>query len=383
MKIVCPKCELKGQVDEAPTGSKLRIVCVRCANTFEAVFADGQMEILAPRESPAEVFVESATNGYLTDGRELTATPETLRDAHLNNSLELEVSAPSEDNSSTWSPDFMSNATGEVSASVTQRENVEEDSQKFAESDFESQTQEVSEDSQSTIAVAASLEANAASKISRPPSDPYGMGVRLMQVSPIWLLLTGLSFISFIFVCNWLIRPVEVTGDAAGLSTRTSNYASNASINRATASNSTDQSSVNNQIVQPKAESEAAFVTTQAKESPTSQQAVPDLQMIEEKRVEEEKPAMQPSSSTNSKAEGKVTVQIGSYNEAGQAEERVVSLKNAGFEARSVAIEIPKRGTWYRVQSGRFINRVEAERYGKQLRDKGVVSSFITTDIQE
>jgi cell division protein FtsN len=209
------------------------------------------------------------------------------------------------------------------------------------------------------------------------------MGVRLMQVSPIWLLLTGLSFISFIFVCNWLIRPVEVTGDAAGLSTRTSNYASNASINRATASNSTDQSSVNNQIVQPKAESEAAFVTTQAKESPTSQQAVPDLQMIEEKRVEEEKPAMQPSSSTNSKAEGKVTVQIGSYNEAGQAEERVVSLKNAGFEARSVAIEIPKRGTWYRVQSGRFINRVEAERYGKQLRDKGVVSSFITTDIQE
>jgi cell division septation protein DedD len=58
-------------------------------------------------------------------------------------------------------------------------------------------------------------------------------------------------------------------------------------------------------------------------------------------------------------------------------------LKSAGFEARSVAVEIPKRGTWYRVQSGRFINREEAERYGKQLRDKGVVSSFITTDVQE
>jgi hypothetical protein len=58
-------------------------------------------------------------------------------------------------------------------------------------------------------------------------------------------------------------------------------------------------------------------------------------------------------------------------------------LKSAGFEARSVEVEIPKRGTWYRVQSGRFVSRDEAERYGRQLRDRGVVSSFITTDVQE
>jgi DedD protein len=80
---------------------------------------------------------------------------------------------------------------------------------------------------------------------------------------------------------------------------------------------------------------------------------------------------------------GKVTIQIGSYNEAAQAEERVANLKSAGYEARSVAVEIPKRGTWYRVQSGRFVNRDEAEQYGRQLRERGVVSSFITTDVQE
>jgi hypothetical protein len=35
------------------------------------------------------------------------------------------------------------------------------------------------------------------------------------------------------------------------------------------------------------------------------------------------------------------------------------------------------------VQSGRFVSRDEAERYGRQLRDRGIVSSFITTDVQK
>jgi cell division protein FtsN len=149
-------------------------------------------------------------------------------------------------------------------------------------------------------------------------------------------------------------------------------------------SNATAQSSANTQSIQPKTESEVAFIPAEARESPAPQ-ATPGIEIKEEKPVVEDKPIALPSSATGSTdagKEGKVTIQIGSYNEAAQAEERVVNLKSAGFEARSVAIEIPKRGTWYRVQSGRFINRDEAERYGKQLRDKGLVSSFITTDIQ-
>jgi len=388
MKIVCPKCELKGQVDAAPAGAKSRIVCVRCANTFDAVFTDGQMEVLIPQDSAAKVSIDSAANGYLTAGTDLTVTPETFRKEHLNNSLGLEASPALEANSLDWSPDMMSKETGEPSPLAAQEE---EDSKVFEESEsgLGMQTQEMPGRSETSITASASLKANQTGKPGRPPSDAsdvYGMGVRLMRVSPVWLLLAGLSCISFIVLCNWLVRPVEETGNAASLSAIANNHSTNASINRAAVTNLTAQSSLNNQLVQPKTESDVAFITTEAKNPPAPQQAIPDIKMIVDKPVVEQKPEAMPPSSTNSSdgmKEGKVTIQIGSYNEAGQAEERVVNLKAAGFEARSVAIEIPKRGTWYRVQSGRFINRDEAERYGKQLRDKGVVSSFITTDIQE
>jgi len=378
MRISCPKCELKGQVDAAPTGAKSRIACVRCATTFDVVFADGQMQVLMPPASPVEVFVESAPNDNLTGGAEFTAPLEMLQEAPFKDSPQLGASPALADECSTSSPDLMSHETGGTSLPVTQEEN----SQSFAEPHVEMP----GDDSQSTIAGAASLKAKDAGRFNRPPSDAYGMGVRLMRVSPLWLLLAGLSFISFIVLCNWLIKPVEGTADAASLSATANNHATNTSINRATASNSTAQSPVNNQTVQPKTESEVAFIPAEAKESPALQQATPNVEKNEEKPVIEEKPATLPSSQTSSTGEGKegkVTIQIGSYNEARQAEERVVNLKTAGFEARSVAIEIPKRGTWYRVQSGRFISRDEAERYGKQLRAKGVVASFITTDIQE
>jgi cell division septation protein DedD len=384
MRIVCPKCELKGQVDAASTGAKSRIACVRCATTFDAVFTDGEMQVQLPEASPVEVFVESAANDNLTAGSELAAILETpLQETLLNDSSQFEASSASsalEDNCSISSPDLMLCETGESFPAAA----LEENSQIFAEPNLEMQLQEMPCGNQSSIAVAASLTAHDAGKVSRPLSDAYGMGVRLMRVSPGWLLLAGLSFISFIVLCNWLIKPVEGTGDAASLIATANNHSTNQSINRVAVSNSTTHSPVNNQIIQPTTESGVAFIATEAKESPAPQ-ATPGIELNEEKPVVGEKPAM-PASSTSLSGDmkaGKVTIQLGSYNEAAQAEERVVSLKSAGFEARSVAVEIPKRGTWYRVQSGRFINRDEAERYGKQLRDKGIVSSFITTDIQE
>jgi len=379
MRIVCPKCELKGQVDAAPTGGKSRIACVRCATTFDAVFADGQVQVQLPPTRAVEVFVESAANNNTPPpGPELSATLETQQETPLYDSLPLEASFALEESCSTASPDLMSRGSGETSPVVAQEEN----SQVFAEPSLEGQ--EMDGGSQSPIAAAASLNANDEGKFSPPPSDAYGLGVRLMRVSPGWLLLAGLSFISFIVICNWLVSPVEQTGDAANLIATTNNQATNQSINRATVSNSGAQSPVNNQSVQPMTESGVAFIATESKES-LAPQATPDIELKKEKSVVGEKPAMAESStgSSGEMKDGKVTIQIASYNKAAQAEERVVNLKSAGFEARSVAVEIPKRGTWYRVQSGRFINREEAQRYGKQLRDKGIVSSFIMTDIQE
>ena len=80
---------------------------------------------------------------------------------------------------------------------------------------------------------------------------------------------------------------------------------------------------------------------------------------------------------------GNFTVQVGSYPDASQANERVSSLRASGFEARAAAVEIPKRGTWYRVQAGRFQTREEAARFGAQLRAKGAADNALVTEVEK
>lgn len=378
MRIVCPKCELKGQVNAAPVGAKTRIACVRCAATFDAVFIDGQVQILLPQDNAVKAIVESAGNDLLTAGPDSEPTVEIPHEIRLNASLPIESSPDLENNLLSSSPDLILEKTVETSSATLEGTSLE-----LARQSEETLPQETSGGSEPSIAVAASLKYDGAAKVRRPPSDVYGLGVRLMRVSPMWLLLAGLSFISFIVLCNWIVKPVEPTGEAASM-IAANNRATNQSTNHASVSNPPAQSPINGRHDQPVSESGVASIAAEAKEISVPHTA-PSAEMVEEKSAVEAQqaiPASTPNPSDEAK-KGKITIQVGSYNEAAQAEERVASLKSAGFEARRVAIEIPQRGTWYRVQSGRFVRRDEAERYGKQLRDKGLVSSFITTDVQE
>jgi cell division protein FtsN len=79
---------------------------------------------------------------------------------------------------------------------------------------------------------------------------------------------------------------------------------------------------------------------------------------------------------------GNFTVQVGSYNNAAQADERVSQLRSNGIEARVVRAEIPRRGTWYRVQAGRFASQTEAARYATELKGKGATNDFVVTSAQ-
>ena len=79
---------------------------------------------------------------------------------------------------------------------------------------------------------------------------------------------------------------------------------------------------------------------------------------------------------------GNFTVQVGSYGENEQANEQCARLNAAGIEARMVKVELPKRGTWYRVQAGRFASRDEAQRFGAQLQTDKTVQQFIVTEVE-
>jgi len=92
-------------------------------------------------------------------------------------------------------------------------------------------------------------------------------------------------------------------------------------------------------------------------------------------------PATSPSPATD-QAVGNFTVQVGSYNDAAQAEERAGRLRSSGIEARVVRADIPRRGTWYRVHAGRFASQQEATRFATEIKGKGATDDFIITAAQ-
>lgn len=107
---------------------------------------------------------------------------------------------------------------------------------------------------------------------------------------------------------------------------------------------------------------------------------VPPVPVGPAERTQPPKPAPTPGPpAVKTPSGGNLTIQIGSFNDQGQANARAAKLKDAGAEARVVKAEIPGKGTWYRVQVGGFKSREEAQSYGNQLRGKGAVQDFIVT----
>jgi cell division septation protein DedD len=80
--------------------------------------------------------------------------------------------------------------------------------------------------------------------------------------------------------------------------------------------------------------------------------------------------------------DGSLTIQLGAYKSSSEAQQRVAKLKSAGVEGRVVKAEVPGKGTWYRVQSGRFTSEAEASKHAGELRAKGVAQDFIVTGYQ-
>jgi cell division protein FtsN len=74
---------------------------------------------------------------------------------------------------------------------------------------------------------------------------------------------------------------------------------------------------------------------------------------------------------------GNWTIQVASFNDQAQANDRAARLKSGGVDARVVRAEIPGKGTWYRVYIGSAGTREEALSYGNQLKAKNLIQDFI------
>jgi cell division protein FtsN len=208
-------------------------------------------------------------------------------------------------------------------------------------------------------------------------------GLRVLRASPMMLAFCGIVFISLIFLMDFMaLRPnraatVSRTSSASPAETVTLPVSSKrdqkdlASAPAAVAANAPASQppvapAVQSPSVQPASSAAPADQTAMQQPAPAP------LTNNERKPAQVNAPI-----DAEAAGEGGFTLQVGSFNNQGEADERVAKLSAQGVRAYAVRVEIPRRGTWYRVQVGRFTNREEAGRYGAQLRSKGAVADFI------
>ncbi len=207
-----------------------------------------------------------------------------------------------------------------------------------------------------------------------PAYDKYAVGMRILRISPAWLLVSTLGFISIIVLFGWMSRPAGRV-EASALEAAVKNEATNQSLPPAPVVVPETAPAAETVAAEAPAPAQTAEAT---KEEPKQQPSQEPQQPPQESRPQEvTPPAAEPSGA------GNFTVQVGSYPEASQANERVSALRASGFEARAAAVEIPKRGTWYRVQAGRFQTREEATRFGAQLRANGAADNVIIAEVEK
>lgn len=219
--------------------------------------------------------------------------------------------------------------------------------------------------------------APAAAAASTAAPDFYAVGVRLIKMSPVWLLtLTG-GFALLLLALSW-VRPAGGDVDAASIPNDSKSIAVvqfpdiPPAAKPSVETPAVPAAPAKDEHAEAVAETKAAEQVQPASPAPTPEAAKPA-----EQKKEPAKPATPASD-----GDGKFTVQVGSFSVESQANERISSLRAAGFDARSTAVQIPGRGTWYRVQVGRFREREDASKTAAQLREKGAAAGSMVVAVE-
>lgn len=203
--------------------------------------------------------------------------------------------------------------------------------------------------------------------------DAYAVGVRVLKMAPAWLLFTGVCCSVLILMLGWLrssteaeVLPVNRNDARAARSAPTAAGAeTGAPASDSPAPTSGPKTTAANDAPAPAVAQSATPAPAPA--------AAP--QTDEKTRVETPAPVAEEG--------GNFTAQVGSHSDQSEANEQVSRLRAAGFDARSVAAELPGRGLWYRVQVGRFADRGEAAKTVAALRAKGAASSALVVPVQK
>jgi len=218
-------------------------------------------------------------------------------------------------------------------------------------------------------------------------ADRKSSRLRVLRTSPIILAFCGTVFISLIFLMDFTARD----GNRAATVSRTSsvtpakveNLPVSGGRNQKIPANATAPATPAPQpsvapSVQPSVVQSASPASNIAENQPAGQQ--PAARTSPSTNVDPKGAQVTMPSPADAAGEGGFTLQVGSFNAQAEADERAGKLGSLGVRAYVVSVEIPKRGTWYRLFVGSFSSREEAGRYGAQLRGRGAVADFIVTE---
>lgn len=399
MRITCPKCQFKGLIDTAPLAFETQVACVRCGTTFDALLIEGEIQtILLPNEEEISRAQETAPDAAAQvmqpsldaeqvmqpgfDAEDVLALPQTPEASDQS----WERMPPFEDvlvvsPADTWTVEQENALAHRVEERAEEPAAVVEDftNQQLDESQF---PEIGGSGDETSFKFGQTLEVPPAS------SERHNTGMRFMRISPLWLLVCGMTFISVIVLSNQFAKPAEQEQRVAASYAAPGNKATNQALAEPPVPVSTNPAATasrdSSQVAAPapvelknEKEASAEKAETEDKDEPEAAPA-PQVAAVVETKSE----GVVPASQSGGEKAGGLTIQIGSYNVIEQANERLASLRAAGFDARVVSVELPKRGTWYRVHAGRFNNREEAARYGNELKAKGAADNFIVTDAQ-
>jgi cell division protein FtsN len=248
--------------------------------------------------------------------------------------------------------------------------------------------------------------------------DKYRLGARLLNVSPLRLLLACVVFVALIGFCDLLLAPSEhASGDrevAAALQNQATNRAATRSRrDEASADDTRDDDTrddardtrdadsetpdranedsaaakpapVSNDPVTPTANSvaPASFASASTDSVSTAPASITDhdqtTSAVSFTNARHEIPAAvvggeQPTT--------KFTLQLASYRVEEEAQKLVAGLQAAGFEAR-VVIEQHSKRPWYCVQTKTFDTRSDAERHLADLRAKNFALSYTVREVE-
>ncbi len=196
------------------------------------------------------------------------------------------------------------------------------------------------------------------SKSTQVDQDGYAVEVSLLRFKPVVLVLSAACLIAMVSLSSWL-------GLGNGRQLAAPEVVRNNGANQNFQEIPTVSNNATSQDAKPSRAADAP-VTDEPSDREPAAAAAPE-----------------PVGAASVAGVAGYAVQAGSYSTVSEANERVSGLRAAGFEARVATVELEKRGTWYRVYSGRFALREEAKQHENKLRASGAVGNTIIAAVQE